>query len=258
MNTKNFLLITIFYLSFISFSNACSCYATTYCEVVNSTNSAVAFKGKVVDNIRYSFNNVAIYIEIEKLYKGDPNTTDTIKLYGGENSAGCQIDLMSRFPVGTTLIAALGGNSFFTNPDSDFENYWETGTSLCNFINLTLENNTLSGAIAPGVSSYNIDEFEKDLYNCNLLNPDLEEIQCEDNNVIIYPNPAKSFVQVSVRFFGSSISKVNIYSTDGKLVKKLDKTPNNNYNLNGLSEGIHIIELVDDVGNRCYRKLLML
>ncbi len=261
MKTKNLLLFLGFFFYFMPSSSACDCIPTSFCEVANSNNFAIAFKGKVIGEVFYSENNIAIYVEVEKVYKGNANITDVIKLYGGTATSLCQIDLITQFPIGTEMIAAVSGDDLITNPDAANEDYWESSTIACSFVNLTLENNNVMGSIAPGLSIYAFENFEKDFANCSSLNKGIDKVICDENNLLIYPNPVfNDNIFVVSRYFGNTIKQINIYSSDARLVKTLNRTDHEiakNINLSELGGGVYMIEFIAEDGVMCTRKFLI-
>jgi Secretion system C-terminal sorting domain len=261
MKTK--LIFSTLGLIFISLNItiACSCYPNTFCEFMNSENVEVAFRGKVIRHTFYNPSNLAIYVEIEKKYNEIVSLADTIKLYGGEQSSLCEINLIARFPIGTTIITAIGkSNLEIINPDSLTENYWEIRTSACSFLTLKLEEGSVIGKIAPNVSKYKLEFFEEKLKACNFSKIGLINFECLPENLIVYPNPTvNGRLRLNSSYFKKSIEQIRIFSIDGKLIRTQTEFENNfvdEIELTNLKNGIHIIELTAD-GERCYRKIIV-
>jgi hypothetical protein len=71
----------------------------------------------------------------------------------------------------------------------------------------------------------------------------------------IYPNPANKFI-----FFKSStedISKVEVYSLTGSLIKELELNTNiEKLNISGLANGLYLIKLISFNNHTSVRKIL--
>ncbi len=70
------------------------------------------------------------------------------------------------------------------------------------------------------------------------------------NNITIYPNPAKDVVNIKGDI--TLLKQVNIYSTDGKLVKTLN-TNFNSIDVSSLNSGLYILHLSDGVKTKTTR-----
>ncbi len=261
---KQILLTSLFLLALPPNLVACSCTGITFCELVHRSYFAIAFKGEVIDNVEYDDGNVAIYIAIEKVYRGDNSVTDTIKLYGSQaSSVLCEFDVVSKFPIGTEMIAAVGRSSqTITNPDAATEDYWEVKTSPCIFVNLQISNGNVNGAVAPEIMEYAFDEFEENFDDCISINSDLKKIKCSENNLLVFPNPTfDGNVNLISNFFENSIAQINVYASNGKFVKTrnhLDIGFSNNISLSQLPKGVHVLEIISKDDQKCYRKILVL
>lgn len=80
---------------------------------------------------------------------------------------------------------------------------------------------------------------------CNVLAT--SEVYKNDFN--IYPNPVKNTL-----FFSKELQEVQIYSVDGKLVRKTSKT--NHINIPDLPKGIYILKATDPSGNVLSKKII--
>jgi uncharacterized repeat protein (TIGR01451 family) len=78
----------------------------------------------------------------------------------------------------------------------------------------------------------------------------------DNQEVIIYPNPTNSFVNVNAN---SSISTITIYDMLGKkVIVKLDVNSNTEtIDLTQLNKGIYLIEIVDENDNKATKKLVI-
>ena len=71
----------------------------------------------------------------------------------------------------------------------------------------------------------------------------------------IFPNPASDNIQITSNY---QINKVNIYNTLGELL--IAKTINKqecSMNISQLNNGIYLVELIDDNGNKSCKKILI-
>ncbi|HHG84598.1 MAG TPA: hypothetical protein ENJ82_07605, partial [Bacteroidetes bacterium] len=142
METKKLLILIGLFLVHSAVLFACSCDPLFICEYIEEETTIVAFQARVIDHKEYSPQNLAIYLEIIKRYKDEAGMTDTIKLYGREIEADCSINVFGRYPIGDTLIIAIGpfwDSNQIINPDSISENYWEYFPVLCDFIGLRVK-----------------------------------------------------------------------------------------------------------------------
>ena len=69
----------------------------------------------------------------------------------------------------------------------------------------------------------------------------LDEI-IKNSNIKIFPNPARTVLNVELE----NVSLIEIYSTTGQLVKRINNT--NTINVEDLSSGVHIIRVHNDIG----------
>lgn len=249
--------LALIFVSSFNLALGCSCYSISFCEYVNSQESFLALRGKVIEHSFYEtggsrgFGEQAIYIEVQNKYKDDIGVGDTIKLYGSSDGFSCAVNLVDWYPVGSTIICAFGEhnyNSSIKNPDSLTENYWEWFPDGCYFPNLTVVDGQVMGTITHDIWKYPLYEFERNIYRCNYSYEEVLDFSCSDVNV--YPNPTPDGqVIIESSYFSNSISNIAIYSIDGKIVNSsvdYDIIDMDKVEIRGLKKGINIIHLTVD------------
>lgn len=76
------------------------------------------------------------------------------------------------------------------------------------------------------------------------------------NNTLIFPNPSSGKISI---IYKTSLTKVNIYSQTGQLVRKIDikdKSENVKLNVEGLENGVYLIELQND-SEKSWKKVII-
>jgi len=67
--------------------------------------------------------------------------------------------------------------------------------------------------------------------------------QIKDNNISIFPNPAKNYIQIQANSL--DIEKYNIFDINGKIIKQINYTSNNNIiDISNLPYGVYILNIV--------------
>ena len=262
---KNKKLITLIGFLWIHLTGlfACSCQALFICEYIEEETTTVAFQAKVIEHKEYSPQNLAIYLEIIKRYKDEAGMTDTIKLYGMEIESGCAIDVHSRYPVGDTLIMAIGpswSSMQIANPDSLSENYWEYYPNLCSFIALRVRDGRVRGRITDEILEYPLPLFDEQLDGCQFSVEQLEDLRCSEDNFIVFPNPSTTGkVRIKGEYRWNEFQKIRVFAMDGRLLSEFKDTkgsPVYHAELEGLQNGLNIIEIT--CSNRIYYKKVII
>jgi hypothetical protein len=81
----------------------------------------------------------------------------------------------------------------------------------------------------------------------------------EENNFIIYPNPANSYVIVDIDHIADSNNTITIFDIYGKKLfeEKINKSKNNIViDIKMFPKGFYLIELKDSYDNISYRKIV--
>jgi len=68
-----------------------------------------------------------------------------------------------------------------------------------------------------------------------------------DNNLVVYPNPAKDFI--NIKLINSNILNVKIYSLDGKLVKTVSASNMKRIDISDIKSANYIVNVLDNKGN---------
>jgi len=75
------------------------------------------------------------------------------------------------------------------------------------------------------------------------INLSVDDIAAQENNYLIYPNPASNKVTVEVRKQGSDNSKVVLFDMQGKVLQQKKFTNNTNLDLQNLEKGIYLLSI---------------
>lgn len=116
--------------------------------------------------------------------------------------------------------------------------------------NDTPGSDTLKVSIQSVLNPSNIDTFT--LYT-NSWKTGVNEVSSTNNNIGIYPNPVKDFINLKYTSISSSQIKVDIYNIIGAKVKTFLVDGNlSNLNVSELKNGMYILRVID--GNNSYSK----
>lgn len=181
------LLLIIFFIGFkIIGVLSCSCPRLYFCEYLKEDVIKIAIEATVLHHKVYPQFD-AVYLSVDKIFRDDVGITDIIKLYGESETAGCQVDVLKRFPDGTKvyLIIGLQNNGVdygheYVNPDANYEDYWEFAPFSCLMVLLSVTNDIVSGPILNNVPEYPLSSFENHLENCDYSNDELNSFRCQD------------------------------------------------------------------------------
>jgi len=263
MKTKKLLILTGFFWIQSSVIFACSCNALFFCEFIKEETTIVAFQAKVIGHREYNPQSMAIYLEVIKKYKDGPGVTDTIKIYGKRDEAGCEVNVCDRYPIGDTLIIAIGSlwnHNQIINPDSLSENYWEYYPFLCQFIGLKVKNGMVKGKITKEVLEYPLTLFDDQLDGCRFSTEQLGNSWCSEDNFIVFPNPSSTDkATIKGDYNWNTFQKIRVFGADGRLfieLKDIKANPIYPLELEGFQDGLNIIEITCN-GQVFYKKIII-
>jgi len=113
--------------------------------------------------------------------------------------------------------------------------------------------------ISVAEQSFSLAAGEYRLYSTRKFNEpdivtDVNTIQTQENNILIYPNPAHSFVTF---VSDKDINKIEIYSMSGKLmIRQLPEAPVSEINTEKLTPGVYFV-MVQDKNTTISKKLII-
>lgn len=261
MKTKNLVFLLVIIWLYPGITNACSCFTKFICEYIEEETTEVAFQAKVIAHKTYTSSNQAIYLELINRYKDEVGMTDTIKLYGRKIESGCAINLQLRYPVGDTIIMALGEiwNSWqIVNPDSLSENYWEYYPNLCSSVRLRVEDGNVKGRITEDLTEYPLALFDEEFENCNFSPEDLKEFKCSSEDFTLFPNPSLSDkITIEGKYRWNTFERVRVFTPNGQLHSEIiNESPNHKIEINKLQDGLYVIEIICD-DQKFYKKVVV-
>jgi hypothetical protein len=81
----------------------------------------------------------------------------------------------------------------------------------------------------------------------------------ESNNLLIYPNPTNSSVQINLQNTTEKLSSLVIYDVVGKTIKTIKNSPTNDLNLDvsDLSKGVYLVEITTETNLKLTKKLII-
>jgi len=238
---------------------SCSCSSTSFCSIMNNVEETVVFKGETLKLKDHNNGFHSAVIKVLLKIKGEAILTDTIELFGGDNQAGCEVNLhlnigdINFFAMIITGISTIDINQF------EFENdlFWVSDTNSCWFKKLNIERNFVTGPISDKFDRYPLELFERDLVECSFSVEDLQKYLCPDFKV--FPNPVKNNIFLSNTDNSRLIDELKIYSTTGELllVANSNQILNRNIPLPNLDERLVILEITCGE-ERILQKLIIL
>lgn len=170
-------------------------------------------------------NGDTMYIQVQLFYHGSgvgfAQLTTTVAAPNW-TSFNIPISLYTTADSGSIIIAAYYANGF---------NYMPHGNSVLYVDNLNFDN------LITGVNTVNNDK----------------------GNVSIYPNPAKNQITIDLKNVSGSLEKITIYNILGEAMSTQNhsgkvKSSLEAIDINGLSAGIYMVEVITDNGN-FYQKI---
>lgn len=81
----------------------------------------------------------------------------------------------------------------------------------------------------------------------------------ESNNLLLYPNPTHSSVQINLQNTSEKLTSIIIYDVVGKTIKTIKNLPTNDLNLDVsyLSKGVYLIEISTETNLKLIKKLII-
>ena len=89
--------------------------------------------------------------------------------------------------------------------------------------------------------------------------PNLSTSTFDENSVVVYPNPAKEMVQISLQHSTESISNIVIFDMIGKTIKTVsgNNAQQVSIPINDLATGVYLIEITTETNLKQVRKLII-
>jgi fimbrial isopeptide formation D2 family protein len=89
--------------------------------------------------------------------------------------------------------------------------------------------------------------------------PNLSTSTFDGSNLVIYPNPAREMVQVSMTNSTETLSKIVIYDMIGKMIKTIsgNNVPQVSIPVNDLATGVYLMEITTETNLKQVKKLLI-
>ncbi|MFT6783280.1 MAG: hypothetical protein ACJA1A_003220 [Saprospiraceae bacterium] len=226
---------------------ACSCVTEYWCDYIDSGEEIVAFKGTAYN---HQFNGGGIlltYFIIDEVFREDQVIGDSIVLIGREFEAGCDVNVHKRFEVGKQYYIAYYSNEPGSAIASNFNLSWISNfsPSLCAMTYLRVEDVNVKGGITPNITEYPKDEFDKHVKDCSYSIEELNQARCKQGDYTIAPNPNQGSFLFRGNYLYTAIEKVEVYRTNGELVRVDEYTSENNqylqYQLN--ESGVYLLRI---------------
>jgi len=79
------------------------------------------------------------------------------------------------------------------------------------------------------------------------------ENDCSDNEISIYPNPARSYVQINSK---QRVSKISVYSLTGKLIVEQDSDHIDRLDIGSLRSGVYLVAVEKANGDKQVKRLV--
>ena len=86
--------------------------------------------------------------------------------------------------------------------------------------------------------------------------PNLSTSTFDGSNLVIYPNPAREMVQVSMTNSTETLSKIVIYDMIGKAISG-NNVPQVSIPVNDLATGVYLIEITTETNLKQVKKLII-
>ena len=182
-------------------SHACDCLAApTFCESIADKNN-----GQIQDGLHIYLGTVSektgigVNLLVEKTYFGEVNTGQNLRLSSGETD--CSV-ILDDFQVGEQYIIAANKSS---------NNTWSL--FICGVYYLRVQNGTVTGGIAPGVSEVPLADFAN-MANCGTLEAGNEL----DFLLRIAPTLTSNEVNITTRLLSPTSIQLTVFDAAGRLV----------------------------------------
>lgn len=198
---KIFTLLLFALFGCLAKSHACDCEAfPTFCESITYKNN-----GQIQDGLHIYFGTVSektgigVNLLAERTYFGEVNTGQILRLRSGGTDCS---ELLNDFQVGGKFIIAARKSN---------DNTWSLFNCGVNY--LRVQNGTVTGGIAPGVSEVPLAEFAN-MANCGTLEAGNEL----DFLLRIAPTLTSNEVNITTRLLSPASTQVTVFDAAGRLV----------------------------------------
>jgi len=197
--TSTLLLFALF--GYLAKSHACDCLASpTFCESITFENN-----GQIQDGLHIYLGTVSektgigVNLLVERTYFGEVNTGQILRLRSGGTDCS---ELLNDFQVGEKFIIAARKSN---------DNTWSLFNCGVNY--LRVQNGTVIGGIAPGVSEVPLAEFAN-MANCGTLEAGNEL----DFLLSIAPTLTSNEVNITTRLVSPTSIQLTVFDAAGRLV----------------------------------------
>lgn len=195
-------------------------------------------------------------------YGSDPASTDWVpasqltKVYQGpmpiDSKGWIEITFDIPFDYDGTSNIVLATNETF-NDNDQFDSTQDKFYAIHPFIYRSIYQGSMNTALNPnapieGALSYYIPDISFIFKNVNNLGTN--EVISSDNGLIVYPNPAKTTVNIKAN---KKIKQVSIYNTTGQLVSQ---QKSDIVNVNSLVSGIYLLKVVFEDNTSAIKKII--
>jgi hypothetical protein len=139
---------------------------------------------------------------------------------------------------------SIDGGTPFKWTDTQYEFYWDNNNNTLDQSNIGIGVYTITIFDGNGCSleeSFTLTVMEQSLDN--LANT--EEIGYEKRSNIAYPNPSNVGDVVKLSYL-SDVNMINIFSSNGKLIKSIDVIEHKDITLDKMEKGVYFIHFIND------------
>lgn len=245
---------------------ACSCLPFFFCNALHSNAPLVAFKGVVIDTVTYNETNQVVVIKVLKRYRDDFGLTDTLRLFGQHNTAGCAVDVLDAFHLGDTIRVLTKQNYQPADiPGVPQGHYYQNYLVSCATKVIYNRGSLVNGYLYESDQGkkyyeYPADLIETALDNCSFGNETLTQTPFDSNQFDLLPNPVSgNFFYIKPRHSSIyKLDKVRLIAVNGRLVREYPATEFNimqEFDLSGLPRGVYIVEVVYQ-GQSAFKRLV--
>ena len=235
---KKYLLFTIAFIIPSSILWACSCFTiSTFCETITFGNNGVINEENTIIKAEIINKETdGIGIKIESVLFGETNSQELFINRG--NGVSCTVDT-EIFSAGEVYLFNLYA------PSSNQEIY--LGDCGINF--LKIENNTITGAIAPNVESIDLDELNTiECFEEFMLS--FSNLSSLKNFFSVFPNPTDGIFSIlnDNEIPVNNIIEIEMVDLQGRVIYREQKVdgwlPNEEWNINvrEIATGIYFLK----------------